>query len=117
MLKFDTQAINHAVVAISMEMAPDGRERLEDTATLFLGGDRLSDPDLGDLARFGMNKNYQIIFASYETAAPSGGRSRSTRSLPMVTRKPMPCAVVGSGSAHGGQPRCSCSRRSAPSSG
>lgn len=69
---FDQHAINHMTVAIRQEMSPGGRPHPEGD-TLFMGGARPSNGDAGALARFGLNKNWKIVFPSFDTADPAAG--------------------------------------------
>lgn len=70
---FDTHAINHATVALAREMTPRGGSRHPETDTLFMGGPAPTDADQDALARFGMSKNYKVVFASFDPADPTGG--------------------------------------------
>lgn len=70
---FDHVSINHATVALCREMTPDGRARHPDADTVFFGGPNLSDAERSELADFGMKKNYQMIFASFDPSNPDAG--------------------------------------------
>ena len=70
---FDQHGINHMTVALSREMAFNGGKRHADADTLFIGGSRPSGADENALARFGLNKNYKIIYPYFDTADVSAG--------------------------------------------
>ena len=70
---FDQHAINDMTVAIHREMTPQGRDQHADRDVLFMGGQRPSNTDQDALARFGLNKNYNMIFPSFDPGDPAAG--------------------------------------------
>lgn len=66
---FDPHAINHATVAVSLEMALKGGKRPAHRDTLFFGGRTPSDDERSALAGFALRKNYNLIFASFDPGA------------------------------------------------
>lgn len=63
---FDQHEMNHMIVAISREMTPVAGKRHSDADTLFIGGAQPSEAQEHQLAMFGQNKNYKIIFPSFD---------------------------------------------------
>lgn len=70
---FDHFGINHAVVALSREMAPKARINREVGDILFFGAPSLSDTDRAGLADFACRKNWKLIVASFDPANPHAG--------------------------------------------
>ena len=70
---FDQHGINHATVAISREMTPQGGKRHADADTLFFGGSRPTPAEQTELVNFGLRKNYKLVFASFDPANPQAG--------------------------------------------
>lgn len=70
---FDSHGINDMTVAVCLEMTPRSRRRDCDIDTIFLGGPPPSHADEAELARFGMDKNYRMIFASFDPSKPQDG--------------------------------------------
>lgn len=60
---FDNHLVNHAIVALSLEMNPKGYTAESDA--LILGGERLTVADHASLVRLATTKNYNLIFASF----------------------------------------------------
>lgn len=72
---FDPSRINHITVALRLEMTPSSRSGNVDADVLFMGGSQPSEAQERDLAGFGLQKNYKIIFAACD--ATDAGRSPS----------------------------------------
>lgn len=70
---FDQHAINHATVAVRLEMTPRGGKREADCDTLFFGGPPPTEIDQDRLGQFGLSKNYHVVFASFDPADPAAG--------------------------------------------
>ncbi|TCP96770.1 hypothetical protein C8J46_108148 [Sphingomonas sp. PP-F2F-A104-K0414] len=70
---FDPHGINDVTVAVCHEMTPRRGRRHADVDTIFLGGPPPSHADETELARFGLRKNYQMIFASFDPSNPHDG--------------------------------------------
>lgn len=71
--KLDQHAVNHATVALRQEMTPSNGMRHRDLDTLFLGGPRTTEMDRTALAKFGLDKNYKLIVASFDAADAERG--------------------------------------------
>ena len=71
--KFDHRGMNHMIVAIDREMTPSGKTPLSEADTMFMGGGYPTESEQTALARFGLNKNWNIVFISFDTADPSAG--------------------------------------------
>lgn len=71
----DQYTMNHMIVALGGEMTPLGAkpDTNVDADTLFIGGARLTDADQASLARFGLDKNYKVIFPTFELDDPHAG--------------------------------------------
>ncbi|VVS97924.1 hypothetical protein SPHINGO391_210015 [Sphingomonas aurantiaca] len=70
---FDSNGINDVTVAIRHEMTPRSLGGRSDVDTIFLGGPPPSEADEKELAKFGLNKNYQMVFASFDPSKPHDG--------------------------------------------
>lgn len=72
---FDQYTMNHMIVALSREMTPRGTKPNPkvDADTVFIGGARPTEADQASLARFGLDKNYKVIFPSFDLDAPHAG--------------------------------------------
>jgi hypothetical protein len=70
---FDHHGINHMITAISQEMDRGAGKSREDCDTLFIGGPVPSDLNQKELGSFGLRKNWQLIYPSFDTADTSRG--------------------------------------------
>lgn len=70
---FDQHAMNHMIVAINREMTPLGKKRHADANTLFMGGGYPTEGEQNALARFGLSKNWNVVFVSFDPADPGAG--------------------------------------------
>ncbi|MEG3171164.1 hypothetical protein U1708_02950 [Sphingomonas sp. ZB1N12] len=63
------------IVAISREMTPRSAKSNAETDgdTVFIGGARPTESDQAALARFGLDKNYRVVFPSFDLNDPSTG--------------------------------------------
>ena len=72
----DQHAVNHATVALRQEMTPRQGLRHRELDTLFLGGPSTTEADRTSLGKFGFDKNYKLVVASFDPAeevtAPTG---------------------------------------------
>lgn len=72
-IAFDQHGINDMTVAISREMSPQGSQRARETDTLFMGGPLPTDEQRNDLAGFGLRKNYNVVFPTFDVADSRSG--------------------------------------------
>ena len=72
-IAFDQHSINHMIVAINREMIPLGNKRHADADTIFMGGSPPTDADQKALAQFGLNKNYKVVFLSFDPKNVNAG--------------------------------------------
>ena len=70
---FDQHAMNHMIVAINREMTPLGNKRHADADTMFVGGGYPTEGEQMALGRFGLSKNWNIVFLSFDPANPVAG--------------------------------------------
>lgn len=70
---FDQFAMNHMIVAINREMTPLGNKRHADADTMFMAGGYPTESEQNALARFGFDKNWNIVFVSFDPAKPAAG--------------------------------------------
>ena len=70
--RIDTATVSDMVAALTREMMPNRAPRHAGTDTLFLGGWDVSDDDRGRMARFGRDKNYNVVFVSFGENASEG---------------------------------------------
>lgn len=71
----DQYTMNHMIVALSGEMTPRGAKpnAKVDADTVFIGGARPTEADRASLARFCLDKNYKVIFPSFDLDNPRAG--------------------------------------------
>lgn len=67
------QAMNHMIVAINREMTPLSNKRHADANTMFMGGGYPTDYDQIALGRMGFDKNWNIVFISFDLTDPEAG--------------------------------------------
>jgi hypothetical protein len=73
-LDFDKKYINDMIVAVNSAMLPYGTMNRDKLDTLFLGGGTdLSEHDQRSLADYGLNKNYKMIFSSFDLTNVQAG--------------------------------------------
>ena len=65
---FDTESINHMVTAISHEMCKPGSKPSPQADTLFIGGPLPSDDEQTALAKFGLSKNWKVVYPAFDPA-------------------------------------------------
>lgn len=70
--KFDAEGINHAVTAVFNEMSPARAVQRSEAETLFFGGLQLSDFDRQALGQLSNNKNYNIVYLSFDNDVAKG---------------------------------------------
>ena len=70
---FDQFAMNHMIVAINREMTPLSNKRHADANTMFMGGGYPTESEQDALGRFGFDKNWNVVFVSFDPANPAGG--------------------------------------------
>jgi len=72
-IALDQHAINHMTTAISQEMNPQRGRSQPYADTLFMGGPLPSETDATQLGIFGQQKNWKIIFPSFDPADALAG--------------------------------------------
>lgn len=70
---FDHFTMNHMITAISQEMNPRAHKSRSNCDTLFIGGPVPDDHDQHQLAMLGLNKNWKIVYPSFDPADASRG--------------------------------------------
>lgn len=72
-MTFDHFTMNHMITAISQEMSPATGKPRTQCDTLFIGGPVPDDHDQHQLAKLGLNKNWKIVYPSFDPADASRG--------------------------------------------
>jgi len=72
---FDHYVMNHMIVTLSREMTPCGARpnATAEADTVFIDGAEPTEADRASLARFGLDKNYKVVFSSFDLDDPYAG--------------------------------------------